>query len=236
MWADDQYEYASEMTGADPKETSAFYDWQDDHGVSDRFAENTNRATVAAMLAGKVHSGHEILDLGCGSGLVASELASRGFAWSRYVGLDLSPKYVARFRGREIASTFPIEADARDLRPYADRSFDIVMGLFLLQDLAPEESRPVIRSIVRVLRPGGFVVLSLRVDPGSSRELGNAYRPKALAAEGIPSKYAYVWGIGDFENLLRSEGLTSSIESRAPAANGMIDVYGIWTVSPAAMA
>lgn len=93
--------------------------------------------------------GREILEVGCGTGLVLARLAQ--FA-ARARGVDLSPGMLAkaRARGLEVA-----EADATAL-PFAAESFDVVCSFKVLAHV--RDARTAMAECARVVRPGGWVI------------------------------------------------------------------------------
>jgi SAM-dependent methyltransferase len=94
-----------------------------------------------------------LLDVGCGGGAHAVDLAQHGWA---VTGVDVSRAQVelARARGIEV-----LEADAADL-PFTDDSFDAAVSMFTHTDVG--DFAAVVRETARVLRPGGsFVYLGV---------------------------------------------------------------------------
>jgi ubiquinone/menaquinone biosynthesis C-methylase UbiE len=94
-----------------------------------------------------------LLDVGCGGGVHAAELAAHG--WS-VIGVDVSSAQLelARARGIQV-----VEADAAQL-PFEDASFDAAVSMFTHTDVA--DFAGVAREVARVLRPGGcFVYLGV---------------------------------------------------------------------------
>ena len=105
-----------------------------------------------------VQSEESVLDVGCGTGVVAITAARRG---ARVSGLDLTPELLEHARANEeIARTGKIEwseGDAESL-PYPDASFDVVLSQFghmfaPRPDVAISEMR-------RVLKPGGRIAFA----------------------------------------------------------------------------
>ena len=85
------------------------------------------------------------LDLGCGEGRLATELARRGH---RVVGVDSSPGMVA-------AASQLVEAAVADAAalPFEDDEFDLVVAFMSLQDM--DEPEAAVQETARVLEPGG---------------------------------------------------------------------------------
>jgi SAM-dependent methyltransferase len=95
-----------------------------------------------------------ILDLGCGEGRLARDLAALGHD---VVGVDLSPAMVAA--AREAAPEMELHvADAAAL-PFEDGSFGLVVAFMSLQDV--DDLRGAIREAARVLAPGGRLCLAI---------------------------------------------------------------------------
>lgn len=104
-----------------------------------------------------------VLELGCGSGVLVSRLAP---ACSRYVGTDISPRsleqlaaYLGTVRPRLKQVTL-MERPANDFDGFADDDFDVVLLNSVLQYFPNERYlRQVLEGALRVVRPGGAIVL-----------------------------------------------------------------------------
>jgi len=98
-----------------------------------------------------------VLDLGCGAGYTSVALAQRGH---QVTALDCEPAMLdmALRRAQEAGISMTVSlGDAHDL-PFAESSFDLVLALGLIPWLhAPHKALGEMR---RVLKPGGFLVLS----------------------------------------------------------------------------
>jgi ubiquinone/menaquinone biosynthesis C-methylase UbiE len=103
--------------------------------------------------------GAAVLDVGCGAGLLAAELAARGL---RVTGTDTSIAMLetardhAADRGLEGHVELVLE-DAQSLSFSADR-FDLVVALGLLPWVLDE--RATVREMARVMRPGATLILT----------------------------------------------------------------------------
>ena len=88
----------------------------------------------------RLAAGERVLDVACGTGVVARAAAKRVGTTGRVVGVDLNPGMIAVARSLPTTSHVPIEwfeRSALDLR-FEDTSFDVVL---CQQGLQPKRSR-----------------------------------------------------------------------------------------------
>ena len=117
----------------------------------------TTPAAARLVTRAGVKPGHAVLDVGCGTGVVAITAARRG---ATVTGLDLTPELLARARENAKTAAATIEwheGDAEQL-PFANATFDVVVSQFGHM-FAP---RPdvAIGEMLRVLKPGGTIAFS----------------------------------------------------------------------------
>jgi 2-polyprenyl-6-hydroxyphenyl methylase/3-demethylubiquinone-9 3-methyltransferase len=95
-----------------------------------------------------------VLDVGCGGGLLAEEIASMGFA---VTGIDQSEKSIdaARMHSRQSGLAIDYRSASAERLPFEDGSFSIVTCCDVLEHIRSWEL--VLFEIARVLRPGGIV-------------------------------------------------------------------------------
>ena len=100
-----------------------------------------------------------VLDAGAGTGLAGQALASRGF--ENLVAADLSEGMLAEARKKGVYRGFYKIVLGKTL-PFADGAFDAVISVGVLTEgHAPPSS---FDELVRVTRPGGHIVFTLRPD------------------------------------------------------------------------
>lgn len=105
--------------------------------------------------------GATILDLGCGVGRHALELARRGY---RVTGIDRTAAYLAEAQKRARKEGLPDAFLAADMRDFArPAAFDVVLSLYTsfgyFEDAA--DNRKVLVNVARSLKPEGCLVLQL---------------------------------------------------------------------------
>lgn len=113
---------------------------------------------------GLIPPGAQILDLGCGQGLLAALLTARdgGADW-HYRGIDMSARDVERARA---AAGPNCRIIAGDIRGVDFGSADVAVALDVLHYIEPEAQRDMLRRVRAALAPGG--VLLLRVADASA--------------------------------------------------------------------
>lgn len=95
------------------------------------------------------------LDVGCGTGALASRLAEEGYRMS---GVDPSEGMLHVLRGRSPAVQ-GVQASGTSL-PFGDESFDLVLSVAVMHHIAdPGDVKATLAEMVRVARPGGRILV-----------------------------------------------------------------------------
>ena len=114
----------------------------------------------AAVLAAE-RIGGRILEVGVGTGL---SLPSYGKA-NRIVGIDISEPMLAKARERvrrqDLSHVEAIESGDAEKLAFADESFDVVVAQYVVTAI-PNPERA-LNEFVRVVRPGGEIILTTRI-------------------------------------------------------------------------
>src|SRR3954471_19361812 len=149
---------------------------------------------------GRIGQGATIVDAPCGGGLALRALRPEQDV--RFVGVDISPQMLDRFRARArergLKQVEAVEGDMRAL-PLPDASADVfcsVSGLHMIDD-----PQPAIAEIARVAKPGARVLGTVFTSDGSRRQ-------RALFAAGERNGHAPLHGTAeDYAGWLRQAGL-----------------------------
>ena len=107
------------------------------------------RSRLLALGAEAVRQGARLLEVGCGIGDYTRGIAAA--TAGRIVSLDVAPGLVAHAQAQRPANVRFVAADVERL-PFADGSFDAVVGNAVLHHLRLDRTVP---EMLRVLRPGG---------------------------------------------------------------------------------
>ncbi len=168
------------------------------------------------VAAARLQPGERVLDVACGTGIVA-RLATRKVAPSGAVtGIDINPGMIAE--AKQACASLPNlrwhEADAAAL-PMPDDSFDVVLCQMGLQFLPAK--LPALKEMRRVLRPGGRVLVNT---PGPTPALFAVIRD-AVARHVGPKPAGFldtvfsIYDHDEFTELLRSAGFRQPDVRRA---------------------
>ena len=137
----------------------------------------TTPAAAQLVRHAGVKPGMRVLDVGCGTGVVAITAARSGAV---VTGADLTPELLQRARDNARIAGVDVswhEADVEEL-PFSDAQFDVVLSQFAHM-FAP---RPEVATseMIRVLKPGGTIAFSTwppELLVGSTMALSGRYMP-----------------------------------------------------------
>jgi SAM-dependent methyltransferase len=183
-----------------------------------------------------------VLDLACGTGRHAKQLASHG---CRVLGIDLSAESISAAKESEGPNLWFRRQDMR--LPFGDRVFDYVFNLFTsfgyFADLG--EHLTVVHNVAQSLKPGGrFVLDYLNVARAENRLV-----PEETAARDAATYHIRRWADGDhiFKHILvnapgeRPVEFTERVAKLTPAefrfmfelcGLSLVQTYGDYDLSP----
>jgi SAM-dependent methyltransferase len=180
--------------------------------------------------------GRATLEIGCGEGRVARDLAARGH---RVTGLDAAPSMV---RAAQLADPDReyVVGDAARL-PFADRSFDLVVAYNSLMDM--DDMPAAVRETARVLGPGGRLcvcVLHPMTDAGQFTERTAQapflisgsyledrvpwYRGRTFERDGLHITFpSYRYSLEQYARALEGAGFAIEALREPPMSDGQVE-------------
>ncbi|MBP8810111.1 MAG: class I SAM-dependent methyltransferase [Kofleriaceae bacterium] len=112
-----------------------------------------------------------VLDVACGTGRTLRQLAT-AHPDLAYHGVDLSVPYLQAARALLAdVGEVTLAAENAEALPYADATFDVATSVYLFHELPRNARRRVMAELVRVVRPGGLIVLEDSAQHADSPEL-----------------------------------------------------------------
>jgi ubiquinone/menaquinone biosynthesis C-methylase UbiE len=139
------------------------------HQTYDNIADDySNSIAIINAFQGKFYTKNmprkrgSVLDVGCGTGDILRQLSKH---FEQSFGIDPLKKFVTIAKQRAIDATIQI-GDAEDL-PFESESMDYIISHVVFQHVDREIA---IREAVRVLRPGGRLIISEVLSNSGSRQ------------------------------------------------------------------
>lgn len=108
-------------------------------------------------VAAQIQPGQRALDVGCGTGILAREIASRIGSAGRVVGIDPSPGMLAV--AKQLLPVVEWREGVAESLPFPDQTFEAVVSQFALMFFS--ERRQALREMLRVLTPGGRLAVAV---------------------------------------------------------------------------
>lgn len=98
-----------------------------------------------------------LLEVGCGPGLVAVELARQGYS---VYGIDVAPAMIELTRQLAAESGVAVQTLVSDVcgMPFPDRTFRLVLAVGVTEWINPLE--PAINELARAVAPGGYLIVT----------------------------------------------------------------------------
>lgn len=136
--------------------------WWDDH-----YRSAVDQAVHELESSGVPTAGRDLLDVGCGDGIISLGLLRRG-GFGSVTGMDIVATDTAFLDEQAgLHGVAPVGADdalrfvtsAPDTAPFPDASFDVATAWSVFEHVT--EPRPLLRDVHRVLRPGGVLFIQV---------------------------------------------------------------------------
>ena len=186
-----------------PLITDDYVKMHEDYFVPAIYAQWAHHVTELAA----IESGHEVLDVACGTGILARtallEVGMRG----KVTGLDHNEKMLAK--ARQLGPSIHWQAGDAAALPFEPSSFDRVMCQFALMFIKNRVAA--IKELLRVCKPDGMIVVAT----WAQLELSPAYRAfieltRRIVGSKVALKLREPWSLGSpgrMDSLLLSSGV-----------------------------
>ena len=132
-----------------------------------------------------------LLDLGCGGGQDAGDLARRGY---RVVGLDRTSALLSAGRRRYFSLPL-VRADLRDL-PFQAMSFDGIWAAASLMHLPKSDTCSVLSNLRKLVRPGGLFAATMTY----------GVKSRIVTDGWLPGRYIARWKKDELARAVRRAG------------------------------
>jgi ubiquinone/menaquinone biosynthesis C-methylase UbiE len=134
------------------------YSVMDENPYASAFAYGRKKLfeKMDAIIDDRLHSHGNILEVACGTGYYLDHLSKKGYSMT-----GLEPAKGMRERAQQKNPTAEIKEGIASALPFPDNSFDAVVSVELFRYLEADDIRQGYAEILRVLKPGGFMVVTL---------------------------------------------------------------------------
>ena len=118
-------------------------------------------------LAGHIERGQQVLDLGCGTGALTLRAAQRG---AKVRGIDINARMLeialTRVQKAKLTEVVDlVEMGVAELDGEEAQRYDAVMSGLCLSELSENEVTYTLKEVVRILRPGGLLLIADEIRP-----------------------------------------------------------------------
>ena len=132
--------------------------------LEDRGSDRSSiRALNGLLHDAQVQPTDRLLEVGCGSGVIARWLAREQLCATPVTAIDLNPYLLNEARAladtEGLGGAIAFETGNAESLPYGDNSFDVVLSVTLIEECDADIA---IREMARVTRPGGRVAIKVR--------------------------------------------------------------------------
>ncbi|QSR84843.1 class I SAM-dependent methyltransferase [Methylacidimicrobium sp. B4] len=211
---------------------------------SPRLAEEYDRKSAAQYEIGRellsllgISPGSSVLDLGCGTGQIASWASRIAGPKGKVLGIDPSPYRIALAERRARRGLAFAVAGSRDLPAFPSGSFDVVYLNYVLHWI--DDRRQALREIRRILKPGGKLGISFE-DTSRPSEIDEIIERSAKEVLGTLPPALFLatapLGLAQLKEMLRQNGfrvLKVKVVESEDRAKTPAELLDFWRASSA---
>lgn len=120
---------------------------------------------VVHNLVNEVHiqPGEEILEVGCGTGVISRWIAHQTKPANRIIGIDINAYFIREAKHlaakEDLENVIEFQAGNAEALPFADKRFDVVLSFTVMEEV---DAGQMLAEMVRVAKPGGKVGVLVR--------------------------------------------------------------------------
>ena len=154
-----------------PETAGATIHWGAHYDVLSRMlgmGVNSGSSRMVIELA-DVKPGNAVLDVACGTGNLTLTAHSYAGSSGQVHGIDAAPEMIEVARQKAARSGIPVAFDVglAEKLAFADETFDVVISRLAIHHLPDDLKRTAFGEILRVLKPGGTLLIADFVPPSS---------------------------------------------------------------------
>lgn len=159
------HRHDTQTPGSDtPAEPGALIRWPRRYDLLVSFALAGRGGKVRSQVADalELRPGQDVLDVGCGTGTLTLTLAGRVGQEGSASGVDASPEMISAASKKAESKSMAIRFDvaAAQSLPFEGSTFDAVATSLMIHHLPQGDRIVALQEILRVLRPGGRLVIA----------------------------------------------------------------------------
>jgi len=156
-------------TGQGPETTGRTLHWAGEYDIFTRLmgmGANARNSRMVVELA-SIGPGESVLDVACGTGNLTLTAETYVGPGGRVHGIDASPEMIAAARKKAAQSGNAVVFDVglAEKLAFPDATFDVVISRLAMHHLPDDLKRAAFAEMLRVLKPGGRVLIADFVQP-----------------------------------------------------------------------
>jgi ubiquinone/menaquinone biosynthesis C-methylase UbiE len=160
-----------------------------------------------------VHAGVRVLEIGCGTGTLATMMAAQG---ATVTGIDVSPAMLSEAEKKVAQGKFGDRITLKHMDAtviadhFSDASYDLIVSTLVFSELAPDEQRHVLEACRKLLAPEGRLLIADEVAPTRAPEklLFHLVRLPLVVLTWLLTRTSTA-ALRDFEALLSETGFST---------------------------